>query len=238
METGVIQSGRPRRVVVALPKGPQAAATELVLRNAGYACEQVGRNPWVEFDAFSFVWLKARDIPMMVATGMADLGFVGQDWCRELVLRGDISSGSLEQIAPLNYSKNLGGPIRWVLAAPDVVTLQRLRRIRGLIATEMPAIVSEWLRSNDCDGVRTLATHGSTEAFCPRFADAIVDTTDSGRSLREAGLTEVQEVLRSEVSVVGRSGSRPARDTLDLVERVVVSSKSLSGGGVSPTIRD
>jgi ATP phosphoribosyltransferase len=140
-------------------------------------------------------FLKPRSIPQLVAMGHLDAGLVGYD-----VLLDSIHAEQIEMIADTGMA-----PVKLMAAAinPNILKCPPARPL--VVATEYPIIVDRWLTALGLAHV-ILHSHGSTEAFCPRFSDLVVDVVDTGETLRVNGLVPIHEFLTSTLVLVARKG--------------------------------
>jgi len=118
-----------------------------------------------------------------------DAGLTGQDWITE-------NESDVHEVAELVYSKATPRPARWVLAVPDESPIRTVKDLQGkLIATELVGCTKRWLAKNGVQA-RVEFSWGATEVKA-HFVDAIVEVTETGRSLRAANLRIIEEVMTS-----------------------------------------
>ncbi|MEK7292183.1 MAG: ATP phosphoribosyltransferase, partial [Actinomycetota bacterium] len=125
-----------------------------------------------------------------VEDGVLDAGLTGQDWIAE-------SGATVHNVADLVYAKQSFGRVRWVLAVPELSPVQSVRDLEGkVIATELVQTTNRYLAAN---GVRAKVefSWGATEVKPPVLADAIVEVTETGSSLRANNLRIVETVIES-----------------------------------------
>lgn len=210
----------PRKPCLGLPKGDLQDSCAQALRGAETQFDFQGRSLWSASSCgrFSGVLLRPSEILDFVGSGRLDAGFVSQDILEERMLNG-FNGESVNVIADLMSSKVFLQPVQWVLAVPTSNTAKSLDQLRLLdgpltIATEIPALVTNWASKNGLK-VETEKSIGSTEAKAPRFVDAIVDCRHSGRSLKENGLREIEVVYESTILFVANSRLNKRDETVD-----------------------
>lgn len=181
-----------RTLRLAIPAGSLQEATVTLFRQAGYnlAVQNRSYNPTIDDPEISCMLIRAQEIPRYVQDGLMDAGLTGYDWIRE-------NSASVVEVAELTYSKATRRPFRWVLAVPEDSPIQSLRDLEGKrIATEVVNITKQYLEEH---GVNALVefSWGATEAKAPKLADAIVEGTETGNSLRANNLRIIETLLES-----------------------------------------
>ncbi|MBI4363178.1 MAG: ATP phosphoribosyltransferase [Euryarchaeota archaeon] len=179
---------------ITLPKGSLEEQTLLLFRQAGLGVrigerEYSGRieDPRIE----RVKVLRPQEIPGYVERGLFDLGISGLDWVEE-------AGADVVKVADLGYSKGGPGAVRVVVAVPAESRIRTARRIpRGArVTTEYPNLTRRYFRRLGIP-VKTLFSYGATEAKVPDLADALVDVTETGTTLRRSGLRIVDTILES-----------------------------------------
>jgi ATP phosphoribosyltransferase len=163
-----------------------------LLRKAGYNPTLSGRsyNPSLDDPEIACTLIRAQEIPRYVQDGLMDAGLTGKDMILE-------SDASVIEVAELSYAKAGRRPLRWVLAVPEGSAIRTVTDLEGKrIATEGVNITRRFLEER---GVRANVefSWGATEAKPPELADAIVEVTETGASLRANGLRILETVLES-----------------------------------------
>ncbi|OGO52393.1 MAG: ATP phosphoribosyltransferase [Chloroflexi bacterium RBG_16_68_14] len=181
-----------RLLRLALPAGSLQEATVALLRKAGYRLSLEGRSyyPTLDDPEIACTLIRAQEIPRYVQDGLMDAGLTGYDWIRE-------NGASVVEVAELLYSKASRRPVRWVFAVPQASPIHSLRDLEGKrIATEVVNITREFLEER---GVHAIVefSWGATEAKPPQLADAVVEATETGASLRANDLRELETLLES-----------------------------------------
>src|SRR5437899_3126626 len=139
--------------------------------------------------------IRAQEMARYVEDGILDAGLTGRDWVEE-------SASRVESIADLVYAKQSFGKVRWVLAVPESSPFQTVKDLEGkIIATELVATTRRYLAAN---GVRAKVefSWGATEVKPPVLADAIVEVTETGSSLRANRLRIIDTVMESFTQVI------------------------------------
>jgi len=178
---------------LAIPKGSLEEATIALFTRAGYNMRVSDRSyyPSVDDPELECILIRAQEIPRYVQDGVMDAGITGLDWIQE-------TSSKVIDVCELSYSKVARRrPVRWVLAVPEASPIQGVRDLEGKrIATEVVSLTREYLEKA---GVSALVeySYGATEVKPPLLADAIVDITETGNSLRANGLRIVDTILES-----------------------------------------
>ncbi len=134
--------------------------------------------------------VRAQEMARYVGSGALDAGITGKDWILE-------TSGEVQEVAELVYAKSSLGRVRWVLAVAEDSLVKSVRDLEGkVIATEAVHLTERYL---ECNGVRARVefSWGATEVKVPQLADAIVEVTETGASLRANHLRIVDTLLES-----------------------------------------
>src|SRR5260370_32959469 len=139
--------------------------------------------------------IRAQEMARYIEAGVLDAGLTGRDWIEE----GD---ARVQTVADLIYAKQSFGKVRWVLAVPESSPFQSVKDLEGkIIATELVATTKRYLASN---GVKAKVefTWGATAVKPPVLADAIVEVTETGSSLRPHKQRLIQTVLESNTQLI------------------------------------
>lgn len=193
MALGVKRSAEGTQVLrFGFPKGSLQDMTASLFAGAGYRMSFPERSlyPTIDDPEIECVLIRAQEIGRYVGEGVLDAGITGFDWIQE-------SRSKLRELADLRYSKTSFRPTRWVLAVPESSPIKSAKDLAGKrIATEAVELVKSWLKKN---GVKATVefSWGATEVKPPLLADAIVDVTETGSSLRANKLRIVETLLES-----------------------------------------
>jgi ATP phosphoribosyltransferase len=137
-----------------------------------------------------------------VADGVLDAGLTGEDWIAEYEAA---HAGRPVRVADLAYAKQSFGQVRWVLAVPEASPCQRVEDLEGAtVATELVRVTESYFRAKGV-GVNVEFSWGATEVKPPVLADAIVEVTETGSSLRANHLRVLDTVMRSTTRLIANS---------------------------------
>ena len=175
-----------------IPAGSLQEATGQLFRRAGYKITFRSRSyfPTIDDDEIECLLIRAQEMARYVEDGALDAGLTGHDWIME-------NGADVHEVAELIFSKVSRRPVRWVLCVPNDSPVQTVKDLEGQrIATEAVGLTQQFL---DRHGVKARVefSWGATEVKPPRLADAIVEVTETGSSLRANNLRIVAEVLQS-----------------------------------------
>src|SRR5262245_60597945 len=175
-----------------LPAGSLQEATADLFRKAGYKITFASRSyyPHIDDDEIECTLVRAQEMPRYVEDGSLDYGLPGRYW----VLEND---ATVVELAELVFSKVSRRPVKWVLAVPNDSPVQTVKDLQGKrIATEVVNLTRRWLAKHGVEA-HVEFSWGATEVKPPRLADAIVEVTETGSSLRANNLRIVTELLQS-----------------------------------------
>jgi ATP phosphoribosyltransferase len=173
-----------------LPSGSLQEATADLFRKAGFDITFASRSyyPTIDDKEIHCTLIRAQEMPRYVENGTLDCGLTGHDWIME-------NDAKVVELAELVYSKVSRRPVKWVLAVPDDSLIQGPKDLQGKrIATELVEFTKRWLKGHGVDA-KVEFSWGATEVKPPRLADAIVEVTETGSSLRANNLRIVGEPL-------------------------------------------
>ena len=185
------------KLKLGIPKGSLENATIDLFRRAGFNITTSSRSyfPAVDDPEMECMLIRAQEMARYVEDGVLDAGLTGRDWVEE-------SEAQIETVADLIYAKQSFGKVRWVLAAPEASPFKRVEDLEGkVIATELVATTKRYLAKK---GVRAKVefSWGATEVKPPELADAIVEVTETGSSLRANKLRILETVLESNTQLI------------------------------------
>ena len=175
-----------------IPSGSLQEATGELFRRAGYKITFSSRSyfPTIDDDEIQCTLIRAQEMARYVEDGVLDAGLTGYDWIIE-------NGADVVEVAELVFSKVSRRPVRWVLCVPESSPYQSVKDLEGKrIATEAIGLTAQYLQKH---GVKAKVefSWGATEVKPPRLADAIVEVTETGSSLRANQLRILDEVLTS-----------------------------------------
>jgi ATP phosphoribosyltransferase len=185
------------RLKLGLPKGSLQEASLQLFRRAGYDITINPRSyfPAIDDDEIECMLIRAQEMARYVEDGVLDGGLTGKDWILE-------NQARVVEVADLIYAKQTFGKVRWVLAAPEKSPFQSVKDLEGkVVATELVGVTRRYLEEK---GVRAKVefSWGATEVKPPVLADAIVEVTETGSSLRANGLRILETVLESNTKFI------------------------------------
>jgi ATP phosphoribosyltransferase len=190
------------KLKLGIPKGSLENATIDLFRRAGFSITTSSRSyfPAIDDPEIECMMIRAQEMARYVEDGVLDAGLTGRDWVEETGAR-------VETVADLIYAKQSFGKVRWVLAAPEASPFQSVQDLEGkIIATELVAVTRRYLEKH---GVKAKVefSWGATEVKPPVLADAIVEVTETGSSLRANKLRIMDTVLESNTQLIANLGS-------------------------------
>lgn len=186
-----------------IPKGSLQEATIQLFARAGFNLYVSSRSyfPTVDDPEIECMLIRAQEMARYVSDGVLDAGLTGQDWIAEHEL-GDGTTGVLTSVTGLVYAKQSFGKVRWVLAAPEDGPLRSAADFEGkTVATELVRVTRAYF---DRHGVKPHIefSWGATEVKPPVLADAIVEATETGSTLRANRLRILDTVMESNTQLI------------------------------------
>lgn len=190
------------KLKLGIPKGSLETATIDLFRRAGFHITTSSRSyfPAVDDPEIECMLIRAQEMARYVEDGVLDAGLTGRDWVAE-------TGATVATIADLVYAKQSFGKVRWVLAVPESAPFNSVKDLDGkVIATELVETTRKYLAAN---GVRAKVefSWGATEVKPPELADAIVEVTETGSSLRANKLRIIETVLESNTQLIANCDS-------------------------------
>ena len=180
-----------------IPKGSLENATIDLFRRAGFQITVNSRSyfPAIDDPNIECMLIRAQEMARYVEDGVLDAGLTGLDWIAE-------TRATIEPIADLVYAKQSFGRVRWVLAVPENSDVVSVKDLEGkVIATELVETTKRYLERNGVNA-KVEFSWGATEVKPPVLADAIVEVTETGSSLRANNLRIVETVLESNTQLI------------------------------------
>ena len=175
-----------------IPAGSLQEATADLFRRAGYRITFSSRSyyPTIDDEEVECLLIRAQEMARYVADGALDAGLTGHDWIME-------TGADVREVAELVFSKRSRRPVRWVLCVPEDSPVKTVKDLQGKrIATEAVGLTTRYLAEHGVTA-KVEFSWGATEVKPPKLADAIVEVTETGSSLRANDLRIVDEVLQS-----------------------------------------
>jgi ATP phosphoribosyltransferase len=175
-----------------IPAGSLQEATAALFQRAGYNIKFQSRSyyPTIDDPEIECLLIRAQEMARYVEEGVLDAGITGFDWIQE-------TNADVVEICELMFSKVSRNPVRWVLCVPNDSPVKTVKDLQGKrIATEVVGLTTRYLAKHGVTA-KVEFSWGATEVKPPKLADAIVEVTETGSSLRANNLRIVEELLRS-----------------------------------------
>lgn len=180
-----------------LPKGSLEKATFDLFDRAGFRISGASRSyyPYVDDSELEIILFRPQEMSRYVEEGIIDAGLTGYDWTVE-------NKSKVLEVLELSYSKQTSCPVRWVLAVPNDSKIKSVKQLQGKkIVTELVQVTKDYLKKNKVKA-EVEFSWGATEAKPPRLADAIVEATETGTSLKVNNLRIIDTVLTSTTRMI------------------------------------
>jgi ATP phosphoribosyltransferase len=184
-----------------IPKGSLQQATIQLFADAGFKIYENGRSyfPGTDDPELECMLIRAQEMARYVEHGALDAGLTGLDWVKENGLE-------VQTVADLVYAKQSRGKVRWVLAVPEDSPYQRPEDLAGkVIATELVNFTKGYFQQHNIPVKRVDFSWGATEVKVPILADAIVEVTETGSSLRANRLRIIETLLESNTQLIANT---------------------------------
>ncbi len=181
-----------RVLKLGIPAGSLQESTAALFSRAGYNIKFASRSyfPTVDDPEIECMLIRAQEMARYVENGILDAGITGFDWILE-------TNADVHQVCELVFSKVSRRPVRWVLCVPEDSPVRSVADLQGkTIATEVVGLTTRFLAERGVTA-RVEFSWGATEVKPPKLADAIVEVTETGSSLRANNLRIVEELLQS-----------------------------------------
>jgi ATP phosphoribosyltransferase len=188
------------KLKLGIPKGSLENATLDLFRRAGFNITTSSRSyfPSIDDPEIECMLIRAQEMARYVEDGVLDAGLTGRDWVAE-------NNADVQVVADLIYAKQSFGKVRWVLAVPESSAIHSVRDLEGkTVATELVATTKRYLEANGVTA-KVEFSWGATEVKPPELADAIVEVTETGSSLRANKLRIVETVLESNTQLIANT---------------------------------
>ena len=185
-------NGKKKTLKLGLPKGSLQESTLRLFKKAGYHISVSTRSYYPVFDdgEIESMLIRAQEMARYVEDGHLDCGLTGQDWVLE-------QNADVMEVAELRYAKEGFRPVRWVIAVPMDSKIRNLKDLNGKrVATELVGFTKRYLKSKGITAAVDFSW-GATEIKPPYLADAIVELTETGTSLRANNLRIVETIIES-----------------------------------------
>ena len=191
-----------RILTLGIPAGSLQEATAQLFAKAGYQIRFRSRSyyPSIDDTEIECILIRAQEMARYVQDGVMDAGLTGHDWIVE-------NGAQVVEVAELVFSKVSRKPVRWVLAVPEESPIREPGDLAGKhIATEGVNLTRDYLKRHGVEA-HVEFSWGATEVKPPRLADAIVEVTETGSSLRANNLRVVDTILESTPRLIANQTS-------------------------------
>jgi ATP phosphoribosyltransferase len=191
------------KIKLGIPKGSLEAATIQLFARAGFNIYTSARSyfPAIDDSEIECMLIRAQEMARYVADGVLDAGLTGRDWIAEHEL-GHGKADVLVRVANLIYAKQSFGTVRWVLAIPEDSPIQSAKDLNGkTIATELVRVTQAYFEKKGAK-VNVEFSWGATEIKPPLLADAIVEATETGSTIRANRLRIIDTVMESNTQLI------------------------------------
>ncbi len=185
------------KLKLGIPKGSLENATIDLFRRAGFNITTSSRSyfPSIDDPEVECMLIRAQEMARYVEDGVLDAGLTGKDWIEE-------NGANVHRVCDLIYAKQSFGKVRWVLAVPEASACRSVQDLEGkIIATELVETTRRYLAAKGVHA-KVEFSWGATEVKPPELADAIVEVTETGSSLRANKLRIVETVLESNTQLI------------------------------------
>jgi ATP phosphoribosyltransferase len=200
-----------------LPKGSLEETTFSMFKRAGYNIDVQSRSyyPKIDDPEIECILIRAQEIARYVEMGLLDCGLTGYDW----VLEND---ANVTQIAELVYGKVGRKPLRWVLAVPNDSPINGAKDLEGKrIATEAMGMTKKYLAKNGVNA-KVEFSWGATEVKPPHLADAIVEITETGSSLKANNLRIVDTLCETTTRFIANNDAAKDEFKRNKMEKIAL----------------
>jgi len=194
------------KLKLGIPKGSLQDATIALFERAGWRISASGRSyfPGIDDDEIECMLVRAQEMARYVEKGALDAGLTGNDWVQE-------NETDVEYVTSLTYSKVSRQKVKWVLGVPEDSPFQKPEDLAGkVIATELVEFTKRYFAKKNIP-VKVEFSWGATEVKPPTLADAIVEVTETGSSLRANRLRIIETLMESETTVDREQGGVQGR---------------------------
>jgi ATP phosphoribosyltransferase len=190
------------KLKLGIPKGSLQDATIALFQRAGWTIFANGRSyfPAIDDTEIECMLVRAQEMARYVEKGALDAGLTGNDWVLE-------NETDVEYVTSLTYSKQSRQKVKWVLAVPEDSPFQKPEDLAGkVIATELVEFTKRYFASRNIP-VKVEFSWGATEVKPPTLADAIVEVTETGSSLRANRLRIIETLMESETQLIANKAA-------------------------------
>lgn len=224
------------KLKLGIPKGSLQDATVALFKRAGFDIHVSSRSyfPAIDDPEIECMLIRAQEMARYVSDGVLDAGLTGMDWIEEHAI-GHPEETRLVPVCDLVYSKQSFGKVKWVLAVPEDSPVTSAKDLDGKrIATELVRVTRAWFEARGAT-VDVEFSWGATEVKPPVLADAIVEATETGSTLRANRLRIVDTLMESNTQLVANPKAmtddwkREKLETIALLLKAAIEAQSRVG---------
>jgi len=200
-----------------IPKGSLQESTIALLKRAGLNVYTSSRSyfPAIDDPEIECMLIRAQEMARYVEHGFLDAGLTGRDWVLE-------SGLEVETVTDLVYAKQSRGKVRWVLAVPQDSRFEKAEDLRNcIIATELVNTTKNYFAAKNVP-VKVEFSWGATEVKPPILADAIVEVTETGSSLRANRLRIIENVCESQTQLIANRAAWQSAEKRKKIENIAL----------------
>jgi ATP phosphoribosyltransferase len=205
------------KIRLGIPKGSLQDATIALFARAGFNIYANGRSyfPAIDDPEIECMLIRAQEMARYVEHGFLDAGLTGRDWVIE-------SGLEVETVTDLVYAKQSRGKVRWVLAVPQDSTFEKAEDLRDcIIATELVNTTKNYFAGKGVP-VKVEFSWGATEVKPPILADAIVEVTETGSSLKANRLRIIETVCESQTQLIANKTAWQSAEKRKKIENIAL----------------
>jgi len=200
-----------------IPKGSLQDATIDLFKNAGYKVRTSSRSyfPTINDPEIECMLIRAQEMARYVESGVLDAGITGHDWVEE-------NNAKVLELTELQYAKATLNKVRWVLAAKKGGPISSVSDLEGkTVATEVVNLATRYLQNKGVQA-KVEYSYGATEVKVPHLADAIIEITETGSSLRANNLEIIDTVLETSTVFIANQQSYEDSWKKNKVDRLIM----------------
>lgn len=206
------------RLKLGIPKGSLQDATIALFKRSGWKIDINGRSyfPEINDDTIECAMCRAQEMSRYVESGTLDVGLTGKDWIYE-------NESDVQVVEDLVYSKVSQRPARWVLAVPYDSVIEKLEDLEEKkIATELVNFTRKYFAERGID-VEVEFSWGATEAkVVSGLADAIVEVTETGSTIKAHGLRIIRELLQTNTQLIANHEAWANPEKREKIEQIAL----------------
>jgi ATP phosphoribosyltransferase len=205
------------KLKLGIPKGSLQESTINLFAKAGYKISVSSRSyfPTINDDEIECMLIRAQEMARYVESGILDAGITGHDWVVE-------NDADVIEYKELQYAKATLNVVRWVLAVPESSPIKSVKDLEGkTISTEVVNITKKYLEKHGVNA-KIEFSYGATEVKVPHLADAIVEITETGSSLKANKLRIVDTVLETNTMFIVNKKAFNEQWKKQKIERIIM----------------